>query len=414
MKDDAESLTLSMREILLINISAPAQRPVMGELATILSGHGVGVLDIAQAVIHEQLNLGLLVQMREEVDAGIIELIRRSMESMGATARVTPISAARYDEWVSHQGRPRYIITLLARRISADQLREVTTCITERGLEIDAVRRLTGRVPLESEGSAAGSASVEFSVRGISIDQAQLRAELLDIATRLSVDISIQEDNVYRRNRRLVAFDMDSTLIDAEIIDELARVKGVGSEVAQITERAMRGEMDFSESFARRVALLAGLPRAALTQVAESVELTEGAQRLVRTLSAYGFKTAILSGGFQYIGERLREHLGIDYVHANQLEFEDDRITGRVIGEVVDGPRKAELLREIAEREGISLEQVIAVGDGANDLPMLSIAGLGIAFRAKPIVKQSAEHSISNLGLDGILYLLGFTDADIL
>ena len=403
-----------MREILLINISAPAQRPVLGELATILSGHGVGVLDIAQAVIHEQLNLGLLVQMREEVDAGIIELIRRSMESMGATARVTPISAARYDEWVSHQGSPRYIITLLARRISADQLREVTTCITERGLEIDAVRRLTGRVPLESEGSAAGSASVEFSVRGISIDQAQLRAELLDIATRLSVDISIQEDNVYRRNRRLVAFDMDSTLIDAEIIDELARVKGVGSEVAQITERAMRGEMDFSESFARRVALLAGLPRAALTQVAESVELTEGAQRLVRTLSAHGFKTAILSGGFQYIGERLREHLGIDYVHANQLEFEDDRITGRVIGEVVDGPRKAELLREIAEREGISLEQVIAVGDGANDLPMLSIAGLGIAFRAKPIVKQSAEHSISNLGLDGILYLLGFTDADIL
>ena len=403
-----------MREILLINISASARRPVMTELAAILSGHGVDVLDIAQAVIHEQLNLGLLVQLREAEDTGIIELIQHAMESMGAMARVTPISSARYAEWVSLQGRPRYIITLLARRISADQLREVTACITARGLEIDTVRRLTGRVPLESQESSVGSASVEFAVRGLSLDQAELRAELLDIATRLSVDISIQEDNVYRRNRRLVAFDMDSTLIDAEIIDELARMKGVGGQVAQITELAMRGEMDFAESFERRVALLAGLPRAALAQVAESVQLTEGAQRLVRTLSAYGFKTAILSGGFQYIGERLGERLGIDYVHANQLEFEHDRITGRVIGEVVDGQRKAELLREIADREGISLEQVIAVGDGANDLPMLSIAGLGIAFRAKPIVKQSAQHSISNLGLDGILYLLGFTDADIL
>ncbi|MEE9255076.1 MAG: phosphoserine phosphatase SerB [Pseudomonadales bacterium] len=401
-----------MREILLINVSASARPALVSELAATLAGHGVDVLDIGEAVIHEQLNLGLLVQMPEAVDsAAIIGDILRKTDANGATARFTAISRERYAQWVRQQGRPRYIITLLARRITADQLREITACIAQRSLEIDGVRRLSGRLPLEAQ--QAEAASVEFSVRGLIGDQAELRAALLDIATRLSVDISIQEDNVYRRNRRLVAFDMDSTLIDAEIIDELARRNGVGDQVTAITQRAMRGEMDFAESFERRVGLLAGLSESVLEDVAHSVALTEGAERLVRTLSTYGYKTAILSGGFQYIGERLRDRLGIDYVFANRLEIEDGRITGRVIGEVVDGARKAELLRQIAAREHISLEQVIAVGDGANDLPMLSIAGLGIAFRAKPIVKQSARHAISNLGLDGILYLLGFTDADI-
>lgn len=402
-----------MREILLINVSAPSRQDLMSELADTLSGHGVSVLDVGQAVIHEQLNLGLLVQVPEGVnDADLLEELRSRIEIDGASARFTKISAERYSEWVAQQGRPRYIITLLARRITADQLHEVMDCIGDRKLDIDGIRRLSGRAPLDAGESLA--ASVEFSVRGHIAEQAELRAALLDIATRLSVDISIQEDNVYRRSRRLVAFDMDSTLIDVEVIDELARLKGVGGEVAAITERAMRGEMEFAESFARRVRLLAGLPESALAEVAQSVALTEGAERLVRTLSAYGFKTAILSGGFQYIGERLRERLGIDYVFANRLEIEDGRVTGRVLGEIVDGARKAALLREIAAREGISLEQVIAVGDGANDLPMLSIAGLGIAFRAKPIVKRSARHAISNLGLDGILYLMGFTDAEIL
>lgn len=401
-----------MREILLINVSASARPELMSELAATLAGHGVDVLDIGEAVIHEQLNLGLMVRMPEDVrSVEIIEDLVRETEATGASVRCTPISQERYGEWVAQQGRPRHIVTLLARRITADQLREITACIAEHGLEIDGVRRLSGRLPLEADQSE--SASVEFSVRGLIADQAEMQAALLDVATRLSVDISIQEDNVYRRNRRLVAFDMDSTLIDAEIIDELARLRGVGDQVAAITQRAMRGEMDFSESFKRRVALLAGLSESVLDDVARSVTLTEGAERLVCTLSRYGFKTAILSGGFQYIGERLRDRLGIDYVFANELEIEDGRITGRVIGEVVDGDRKAELLRQIAAQEGISLEQVIAVGDGANDLPMLSIAGLGIAFRAKPIVKQSARHAISNLGLDGILYLLGFTDADI-
>ncbi|MEJ2130325.1 MAG: phosphoserine phosphatase SerB [Gammaproteobacteria bacterium] len=400
-----------MREILLLNIFAPARGSLVAELSEMLAGHEVEVLDINQTQIHEQVNVGLLVRMGDDVEM-LVDQILRATAAMNATANVSRISPESYAEWVSEQGKPRYIITLLARRISADQLHAVTACIAARGLDIDDVRRLSGRIALEARETSA--ASVEFSVRGALEDQGSLRSELLSIATALSVDISVQEDNVYRRNRRLVAFDMDSTLIEAEIIDELARAKGVGDEVAAITESAMRGEMDFAESFRRRVSLLEGLKESALADVARSVTLTEGAERLVRTLSAHHFKTAILSGGFQYVGERLRERLGIDYVYANRIEVKDGRVTGRVLGDVVDGDRKAELLREIAAHEGISLEQVIAVGDGANDLPMLSIAGLGIAFRAKPIVKQSARHAISNLGLDGILYLLGFTERDIL
>jgi phosphoserine phosphatase len=400
-----------MREILLLNIFAPARGSLVAELSEMLAGHEVEVLDINQTQIHEQVNVGLLVRMGDDVEM-LVDQILRATAAMNATANVSRISPESYAEWVSEQGKPRYIITLLARRISADQLHAVTACIAARGLDIDDVRRLSGRIALEARETSA--ASVEFSVRGALEDQGSLRSELLSIATALSVDISVQEDNVYRRNRRLVAFDMDSTLIEAEIIDELARAKGVGNEVAAITESAMRGEMDFAESFRRRVSLLEGLKESALADVARSVTLTEGAERLVRTLSAHHFKTAILSGGFQYVGERLRERLGIDYVYANRIEVKDGRVTGRVLGDVVDGDRKAELLREIAAHEGISLEQVIAVGDGANDLPMLSIAGLGIAFRAKPIVKQSARHAISNLGLDGILYLLGFTERDIL
>jgi phosphoserine phosphatase len=215
---------------------------------------------------------------------------------------------------------------------------------------------------------------------------------------------------MYRRNRRLVAFDMDSTLIEAEVIDELAHRAGVGDQVSAITEQAMRGELDFQDSFRRRVALLKGLDESVLEEVAASLPITEGAVHLVNTLRSLGYKTAILSGGFTYFGEHLQRKLGIDYVYANSLEIRDGKVTGEVSGDIVDGERKAALLREIAEREGIDLQQAIAVGDGANDLPMLRIAGLGIAFRAKPVVAQNAEQAISTLGLDGILYLLGISD----
>jgi len=323
--------------------------------------------------------------------------------------RINPVSEDSYGQWVQGQGRARYIITLLARKITADQLARVTAVVSRHGLNIDGINRLSGRIPL-GELPALSKACVEFSVRGLLQDADAFRRDLLETAGVLEVDLAFQEDNMYRRNRRLVAFDMDSTLIEAEVIDELASLAGVGEQVSAITERAMRGEMDFSESFRARVALLQGLEEGALQQVANQLKITEGAEHLIATLRTLGYKTAILSGGFTYFAQHLQNRLGMDYVYANELDIVDGVVSGNIKGVIVDGARKAELLRQLAREEDIDLQQVIAVGDGANDLPMLSIAGLGIAFRAKPLVKQSAEQSISTLGLDAILYLLGFSD----
>jgi phosphoserine phosphatase len=304
---------------------------------------------------------------------------------------------------VEQQGKPRHIVTLLARRVAAHHIARVTAVTVEQGLNIDKITRLSGRVPLERI-EANTKACVEFSLRGIPVDLTALRASLLELSAELDIDVAYQEDNIYRRNRRLVVFDMDSTLIEAEVIDE----------VAAITDAAMRGELDFKASFAERMKLLRGLDESVLAAVAARLQLTEGAENLMSTLRMLGYRTAILSGGFDYFARHIQKQLGIDYIYANHLEVVDGQVTGRVCGEVVDGQRKAQLLREIAASENISLEQVIAVGDGANDLPMLSIAGLGIAFRAKPLVKATAKQSISKLGLDGILYLMGLSDRDTL
>jgi phosphoserine phosphatase len=281
--------------------------------------------------------------------------------------------------------------------------------VHRHGLNIDSINRLSGRIPL-GELPPLSKACVEFSLRGPLADESAFRKDLMETASHLEVDLAFQRDNMYRRNRRLVAFDMDSTLIEAEVIDELASAAGVGEQVSAITERAMRGELDFAASFRERLALLEGLEEQALVRIAGNLKVTEGAEHLIDTLKSLGYKTAILSGGFTYFAEFLQQRLGIDYVHANELDVADGRLTGKVVGDIVDGERKAFLLKELAAREGLKLEQVIAVGDGANDLPMLSAAGLGIAFRAKPVVQQSAEQSISTLGLDAILYLLGISD----
>ena len=400
-----------MNELLLINISGDDKPGVTATITEILAGYDVDVLDIGQAVIHETLSLGILVELPAASDgeAPVLKDILFQTHELGLQVRFTPIGDASYNHWVSGQGRARYIVTLLARKITARQLSRVTGVVSKHGLNIDDIQRLSGRLPL-GELPPLSKACVEFSVRGRLEDSAAFREELLELASDLDVDIAFQEDNMYRRNRRLVAFDMDSTLIEAEVIDELAIRAGVGEEVAAITEQAMRGEIDFSESFRRRVRLLEGLDESVLADVAGQLRLSEGAEHLVATLRALGYKTAILSGGFTYFGHYLQERLGIDYVYANDLAIENGKVTGEVTGDIVDGERKATLLREIARRESIDLQQVISVGDGANDLPMLSIAGLGIAFRAKPLVVKRAEQSISTLGLDGILYLLGISD----
>lgn len=376
--------------------------------------HGSDILDIGQAVIHDSLNLGILAKIPKDQEAEQVQKeILYSLHAMDMKVRFQSISEESYEHWVGQQGKPRHIVTLLARRVTAQHIARVTTVTVEQGLNIDKITRLSGRVPIERIEDNS-KACVEFSLRGVPTDMSALRASLLELSAEMDVDVAYQEDNIYRRNRRLVVFDMDSTLIDAEVIDELAKEAGVGEQVSAITEAAMRGELDFKESFARRMALLKGLDESVLEHVAARLQLTEGAESLISTLKQLGYKTAILSGGFDYFGRHIQQKLGIDYVYANQLEIVDGKVTGNVSGEVVDGQRKAQLLREIAAGENIDLEQVIAVGDGANDLPMLSIAGLGIAFRAKPLVKATAKQSISKLGLDGILYLMGFSDRDTL
>lgn len=401
-----------MNEPLLISLSGADRPGVTSAITTILAAYEATILDIGQAVIHDNLNLGILVEIPAKSDnSPILKDILFRAHEMGMQVKFQPISLQSYADWVTHQGKARHIITLLARKLTATQIAKVTAVIAKHKLNIDNISRLSGRIPLQSEEKRT-KACVEFSARGKPEDLTQLRSDFMALASELDIDIAFQEDNVYRRNRRLVCFDMDSTLIEAEVIDELAKLAGVGDQVAAITERAMAGELDFKQSFTQRMALLKGLDESVLADVAKRLPITEGAEKLISTLRQLGYKTAILSGGFTYFGQFLQKQLGIDYVYANELEIIDGKVTGRVAGDIVDGERKAALLKSLATQENISLEQTIAVGDGANDLPMLRIAGLGIAFRAKPLVKASANHAISNLGLDAILYLLGVRDRE--
>ncbi len=401
------------KNIVLVNVSGRNKPRLLGMLTSTLAKYQARILDIGEAVIHDELSLGLLVQIPAVEDtAPALRELTTVAQALDAVLRATPISTADYQDWVSQQGKPRYIVTLLANGIMAGQLSAVTEIVGRYGLSVDGIRRLSGRVPLGVRDGAT-PASIEIRLRGELVRQRALKAELLAAASDLVFDFSIQEDSVYRRNRRLVVLDMDSTLIQAEVIDELARMHGVGDRVSAITESAMRGEIDFKASFRERVALLRGLPESALADVAGRVPVTDGAARLIFTLKHFGYRTAIVSGGFLQVGRRLQQSFGIDYVYANDLDIADGKVTGEVKGDIVDADRKAELLREICDRERIAPAQVIAIGDGANDLPMLSVAGLGVAFHAKPLVRESANHAISNFGLDSVLYLIGFSDRDI-
>jgi phosphoserine phosphatase len=371
------------------------------------------LLDIGQAVIHDQLNMGILVSVPSNKSvANLTSNVLATLHRLDMQAIFLPISNERYQNWVGLQGKPRHIVTLLARNLEASHLAAVTKVTAEQGLNIDKIVRLSGRISL-SHSDIHGQACIEFSARGEPDSADDLRKSLLKLAGRHNIDVAYQEDNIFRRSRQLVVFDMDSTLIDAEVIDELAIEAGVGEQVAAITEAAMRGEVDFKESFKQRLALLEGLRESVLQTVADRLRLNDGAEYLLKSLKQLGFKTAIVSGGFTFFGRHLQDKLGVDYVYANELDVAGGVVTGKVAGEIIDGQRKAEILVEIARELGLNLEQVIAVGDGANDLPMLNIAGLGIAFRAKPLVKASAKQAISNVGLDGILYLLGYSDKDI-
>lgn len=399
-----------MDKLILATISGYDRPGVTASLTSILAQYDAYILDIGQADIHNNLNLGILFQTTEETSGDILkELLFKSYE-LNVKIRFSPITEEEYMQWVAMQGRNRYIITLVARKITAQMIAGVSEASAAQGLNIDDIKRLTGRISLNPNENGP-LASVEFSMRGTPENEAELQRCFVELSAKHEVDISFQKESMYRRTRRLICFDMDSTLIQTEVIDELADRAGVGEEVRAITESAMRGEIDFTESFERRVALLKGLDVSVMQEIAESLPMTEGVERLMKVLKLVGFKIAILSGGFTFFGNYLKQKFGVDYVYANELEVEDGKLTGRYLGDVVDGKRKAELLRLIAQVEGLDLRQTVAVGDGANDLPMLGIAGLGIAFHAKPKVKASAKQNISTVGLDGLLYFLGYKDS---
>lgn len=402
------------REIILLNIQGTDKPGVTSSLSQILAQYNVNILDIGQAVIHNNLDLGILFEVPRESEASPIlkDLLYKGYE-LDVKISFNPIPESDYNDWVHQQGKGRYIITVLGRKIAATQISEVAKVIYQHKLNIDKISRLSGRVPLDVSSADTTRACIEFSIRGHIDDVATVKSQLLEVSRKLEVDIAFQKDNIYRRTRRLVCFDMDSTLIQAEVIDELAYRAGKGEEVSKITESAMRGELNFSESLVKRVSLLEGLDERVMIDIAQNLPLTEGAERLFKALKSYGFKTAILSGGFTYFGKYLQNKLDIDYMFANQLEIVDGKLTGKTLGDIVDGAKKAELLKNIAFKEDIHLEQTVAVGDGSNDLPMINIAGLGIAFHAKPIVKKNAQHSISTIGLDAILFMMGFRDRDI-
>ena len=397
-------------EIIQINISGEDKPGLTSTLTGILAGYEAFILDIGQANIHQTLLMGILFRTTADKAGDIMKDLLFKAYELGVNIRFTPIAEDHYEEWVGLQGKNRYIITVLGRKLTARQIAEVTKVVAQQGMNIDSILRLTGRIPLQ-EDARAPKPCIELSVRGTPLDRAEMQSRFMQLSTELGVDISLQQDDMFRRCRRLICFDMDSTLIETEVIDELAERAGVGEQVKAITESAMRGEIDFNESFRRRIAMLKGLDVSVMEEIARNLPITEGLDRLIHVLKRVGFKTAILSGGFTYFGNYLKQRYGFDYMYANELEIADGKLTGRHIGDIVDGKRKAELLRLLAQVENVDISQCIAVGDGANDLPMVSIAGLGIAFHAKPKVKANAQQSPSTIGLDGILYFLGLKDS---
>ena len=380
---------------LLITVTGRDRPGLTSGLWEVLAARGARILDMEQVVIRDRLTLGILVSLGDEEDATCAALQERAAE-LGVTVELEPMASRR-----PRLERARHYVTVLGQPLRAGAIAGVTRRIADCGANIDRIQRLS-RYPIMS---------FELLVSGG--DPERLRSELAIEAAAQHVDVAVQRASLYRRAKRLIVLDVDSTLVQGEVIEALADQAGCGDRVAEITAAAMAGELDFEQSLRRRVALLEGLPAAAVDHVRDHLVLTPGARTVVRTLKRLGFVLAIVSGGFTQVTDHLKATLGLDYAYANTLEVVDGRLTGRLVGPVVDRAAKARLLEEAAADAGVPISQTVAVGDGANDLDMLTRAGLGIAFNAKPVVRQAADTAVSVPYLDAILFVLGITREEI-
>ena len=394
-------MTSRPSDCVLVTVTGKDQPGITSRLTGLLAEAGAELLDVEQVVVHGRLTLCLLVRLPES--RGVLKELLFAAKELGVEldfqAVDTPASAPA-------GGSPqRYGVTAVGRALGAREMHALATRLAEHGANIERITRLTE--------THLGSVEIHITLPRERDPDALKRSLLALSMQNSSFDVALQREGLFRRSKRMVVMDMDSTLIRIEVIDELARAHGVGEQVVKITERAMHGEMDYDESLRQRVALLAGLDMAVLRRIAADLPLTEGAETLIRVLKRLGYRTAVISGGFSVAAEALKAKLGIDYAYSNVLEEKDGKLTGRTLGPIVNARRKAELLETLAQAEGILLDQVIAVGDGANDLLMLERAGLGIAFRAKPKLREAADTSISAGGLDAILHLLGLTGREL-
>jgi phosphoserine phosphatase len=390
-----------MTQQLLVKVSGVDAPGITAAIAHCIEKETGKLLDIEQAATQGLLSLMVLVAVEPAKAAPFEQGVRDALKSYQLEIKFDRIDSAP----ALADPADRFVATVIAQEIPAKLLAELTSKIAADKMNIDLIRKL----------SSGGLSTIELICSSkTKVNIAQITEKLLAVSTRFpQVDIAIQRENLYRRSKRLVVFDMDSTLIQGEVIDELAELLGKKAEVSELTRRAMHGEMDFQESLIRRVSLLKGLTRKDLDFVYSQIKLSPGAGRLVKALKRLGYRIAIISGGFTYFVERLKNELGVHYAYANALELEDETVTGRLQGLIVDGRRKADLLELLAQQEGVLLDQVIAIGDGANDLQMLKKAGLGIAFNAKPLTKALAGTSITHKSMDSILYLLGITDREL-
>lgn len=389
----------------LITTTGPDKPGVSSVLFAVLSRHDVDVLDVEQVVIRGQLVLGVLAGVYRDPE-GLQEYVEQAMASVGMQVEVKIGSAIGADPFAIGQRDSTHVLLMLGRPVTARAFSDVARRLAELDVNIDSIRSVADYpvTGLELYASLAHDTPEADSA---------LRTALADAAVESGIDISVERAGLARRAKRLVVFDVDSTLIQGEVIEMLGAHAGVEPQVREITEAAMRGELNFGESLERRVALLEGLPAAVLDEVAATIELTPGARTTIRTLKRMGFRCGVVSGGFTKIIESLVDDLGLDFAAANQLEVVDGKLTGRVIGEIIDRAGKATALRRFAEEYEISLEQCVAVGDGANDIDMLSVAGMGVAFNAKPALREVADTALSHPYLDAVLFLLGVTRSEI-